>query len=83
MSEKSIACIIRGHFGEVPKLAEGAPLEREYKKIIIGDKNLDNAKKIADIMYNAGFDVNYLEIDLADRISIKNYIYRKLKNMVR
>ena len=27
------------------------------KKIIIGDKNLDNAKKIADIMYNAGFDV--------------------------
>ena len=29
MSEKSIACIIRGHFGEVPKLAEGAPLERE------------------------------------------------------
>ena len=36
------------------------------KKIIIGDKNLVNAKKIADIMYNAGFDVNYLEVDLAD-----------------
>ena len=49
------------------------------KKIIIGDKNLDNAKKIADIMYNAGFDVNYLEIDLADRISIKNYIQEAQK----
>ena len=49
------------------------------KKIIIGDKNLDNAKKIADIMYNAGFDVNYLEVDLADRISIKNYIQEAQK----
>ncbi|STY70326.1 short chain dehydrogenase [Megamonas hypermegale] len=29
------------------------------KKIIIGDKNLVNAKKIADIMYNAGFDLTY------------------------
>ena len=44
------------------------------KKIIIGDKNLINAKKIADIMYNAGFDVNCLKIDLADRTSIKNFI---------
>lgn len=49
------------------------------KKIIIGDKNLENAKKIADIMYNAGFDVNYLEVDLADRISIKNYIQEAQK----
>lgn len=49
------------------------------KKIIIGDKNLVNAKKIADIMYNAGFDVNYLEVDLADRISIKNYIQEAQK----
>lgn len=49
------------------------------KKIIIGDKNLVNAKKIADIMYNAGFDVNYLEIDLADRKSIKNYIQEAQK----
>lgn len=49
------------------------------KKIIIGDKNLDNAKKIADIMYNAGFDVNYLEVDLADRKSIKNYIQEAQK----
>lgn len=49
------------------------------KKIIIGDKSLDNAKKIADIMYNAGFDVNYLEVDLADRISIKNYIQEAQK----
>ena len=49
------------------------------KKIIIGDENLDNAKKIADIMYNAGFDVNYLEVDLADRKSIKNYIQEAQK----
>ena len=49
------------------------------KKIIIGDKNLVNAKKIADIMYNAGFDVNYLEVDLADRMSIKNYIQEAQK----
>lgn len=26
------------------------------KKIIIGDKNIENAKKISDIMNNAGFD---------------------------
>ena len=49
------------------------------KKIIIGDKNLVNAKKIADIMYNVGFDVNYLEVDLADRKSIKNYIQEAQK----
>lgn len=49
------------------------------KKIIIGDKHLDNAKKIADIMYNAGFDVNYLEVNLADRKSIKNYIQEAQK----
>ena len=30
-------------------------------------------------MYNAGFDVNYLEVDLADRISIKNYIQEAQK----
>ena len=48
------------------------------KKIIIGDKNLINAKKIADIMYNAGFDVNCLKIDLADRTSIKNFIKEQM-----
>ena len=34
------------------------------KKIIIGDKNLVNAKKIADIMYNAGFDLTYSPLPL-------------------
>ena len=28
-AEEILAAVIRGHFGEVPKLAEGAPLERE------------------------------------------------------
>ena len=27
------------------------------KKIVMGDKNIDNAKAIAEIMNNAGFDV--------------------------
>lgn len=30
-------------------------------------------------MYNVGFDVNYLEVDLADRKSIKNYIQEAQK----
>lgn len=30
-------------------------------------------------MYNAGFDVNYLEVDLADRMSIQNYIQEAQK----
>ena len=27
------------------------------KKIVVGDKNINNAKNIAEIMNNAGFDV--------------------------
>ena len=36
----------------------------DKKIIIIGDKNLVNAKKIADIMYNAGFDLTYSPLPL-------------------
>ncbi|URZ05537.1 Rossmann-fold NAD(P)-binding domain-containing protein [Clostridium felsineum] len=32
------------------------------KKIVIGDKNVDNAKAISTIMNNAGFDVEAVEI---------------------
>lgn len=44
------------------------------KKIILGDKNLENAKNIAQIMINAGFDVEPVEMDLASRDSIKAMI---------
>lgn len=44
------------------------------KKIIIGDKNPENAKSIAEIMTNAGFDVEPIEMDLSSRESIKKMI---------
>lgn len=44
------------------------------KKIIIGDKNINNANTIATIMKNAGFDVEAVEMDLSSRISIQNML---------
>lgn len=44
------------------------------KKIVVGDKNLENAKTIAKIMNEAGFDVAPVEMDLSSRISILNLI---------
>ena len=43
-------------------------------KIVIGDKKLENANMIADIMNKAGFDVAPIEMDLSSRDSIKNII---------
>ena len=43
-------------------------------KIVLGDKNLQNAITIADIMNKAGFDVASVEMDLSSRASIKNII---------
>ena len=43
-------------------------------KIIVGDKKLENAEKIAKIMNDAGFDVEPMEMDLSDRASIKALI---------
>ena len=43
-------------------------------KIVLGDKNLQNAITIADIMNKAGFDVAGVEMDLSSRASIKNLI---------
>ena len=43
-------------------------------------KNINNAKNIAEIMNNAGFDVEYMEMDLSSRESIKSII-KKHKNM--
>lgn len=44
------------------------------KKIVIGDKKLENAQTIAKIMNDAGFDVVPLEMDLSSRESIMNLI---------
>ena len=43
-------------------------------KIVLGDKRLQNATTIADIMNKAGFDVTPLEMDLSSREYIKNII---------
>ena len=48
------------------------------KKIVMGDKNLENAKAIAEIMNNAGFDVEPVEMDLSSRESILKLIDKAL-----
>ena len=57
------------------------------KKIILGDKNQDNAAAIADIMNKAGFDVEPFVMDMADRSSIQAMVkkaqeYGEVKAMV-
>ena len=57
------------------------------KKIVMGDKNLGNAKAIAEIMNNAGYDVEPVEMDLSSRESIQAMIqkaqeYGKIKMLV-
>ena len=42
------------------------------KKIVMGDKNIENAKNIASIMNQAGYDVEIQEMDLSSRQSILN-----------
>jgi len=44
------------------------------KKIVLGDKNLENAKMIAKTMNDAGYDVEPFEMDLSSRESIKAMI---------
>ena len=41
------------------------------KKIVMGDKNIQNATAIAEIMNNVGFDVEAMEMDLSSRPSIQ------------
>lgn len=43
-------------------------------KIVVGDKKIENAQEIAQIMNQAGFDVFPMEMDLSDRLSILNLI---------
>ena len=57
------------------------------KKIVMGDKNIENAKKIAEVMNNAGFDVEAVQTDISSRESIKELIakaqqYGKIKMLV-
>ena len=44
------------------------------KKIVMGDKNIENAGKIAEVMNNAGFDVEAAQTDISSRESIKELI---------
>lgn len=44
------------------------------KKIILGDKSLDNAKAIGQVLLEAGFDVEVTEMDLSSRDSIQAMI---------
>ena len=48
------------------------------KKIVMGDKSIENAKAIAEIMNNAGFDVESVEMDLSSRESILKLIDKAL-----
>ncbi|MEY8462435.1 SDR family oxidoreductase [Streptococcus merionis] len=44
------------------------------KKIVLGDRSLDNAKAVAKTLTEAGFDVVTFEMDLSSRQSIKEMI---------
>lgn len=44
------------------------------KKIVIGDKKLENAESTAKIMNEAGFDAVPLQMDLSDKTSILDFI---------
>ncbi len=44
------------------------------KKIVIGDKNIQNAQNISKIMNDAGFDTAPFEMDLSNRESVLNLI---------
>lgn len=48
-------------------------------KIVVGDKKLENAQTIAEIMNAAGFDVVPVEMDLSNRASIQNLIIEAQK----
>lgn len=48
-------------------------------KIVVGDKKLENAQTIAEIMNAAGFDVVPVEMDLSNRASIQNLIVEAQK----
>ncbi|MDR3544046.1 MAG: SDR family oxidoreductase [Desulfosporosinus sp.] len=50
------------------------------KKLVVGDKKLENAQTIAKIMNDAGFDVVPMEMDLSSRDSIRSLIAEAQKH---
>ena len=57
------------------------------KKIVLGDRNIENAKNIQQVMTKAGFDVEVVEMDLSKRSDILHIIdvaksYGKIKMLV-
>lgn len=46
------------------------------KKIVIGDKKLENAQEVSKLMNSAGFDTMALEMDLSNRSSILSFLSR-------
>ena len=57
------------------------------KKIIIGDKKIENANTISNIMNEAGFDTEAVECDISSRKSIQNLIkvgqsYGEISNLI-
>lgn len=57
------------------------------KKILVGDKRMENAEAVCKIMNEAGFDCVAVEMDLASRKSIQNIIaevrkYSEIKMLV-
>ena len=57
------------------------------KKIIIGDKKIENAQAISKIMNEAGFDTEAVECNISSRESIKNLIkvgqrYGEISNLI-
>ena len=48
-------------------------------KIVVGDKKIENARAMADIMNAAGFDVTPVEMDLSDKGSILDFIAEGMK----
>ena len=44
------------------------------KKIVVGDRKLENAESIAKIMNEAGFDVVPVQMDLSDKTSILKFV---------
>lgn len=56
-------------------------------KIIIGDKNIDNARRVSETMNNAGFDAVAVQMDLSSRDSITAMIdearrYGEIKHLI-
>lgn len=56
-------------------------------KIVVGDKNIDNARRVSETMNNAGFDTMPVQMDLSSRASITAMIdearrYGEIKHLI-